>query len=307
ASTQIFTARFWPPTRRTSPTPLLRSSWTLATLSASSVSSRTLRSADSAIVSTGAASLSCLVTMGGSVPGGRLRSTVCTRARTSAAATSMSRDRSKVAITNDTPVLLIERSSRMPSTVLTALSICSVISVSTSSGAPPGSVVRTETIGTSTEGKRSTPSEARAAAPTTTSARISMAAKIGRRMQISASFCMSVAREQRWRRARLGEPHRLALLQRAGRAHHELARREAAHDLDAISRGVTERDRRFHGLALLHEQHLVETSKADHGAARNGRHLAHADADARAHEVPRPQVAGIGDVGFDQQAATVRL
>jgi len=46
----------------------------------------------------------------------------------------------------------------MPSTVLTTSSIISVTSVSTCSGGAPGSVVRTETVGRSTDGSRSTPS-----------------------------------------------------------------------------------------------------------------------------------------------------
>ena len=55
-----------------------------------------------------------------------------------------------------------------------------VISFSTSSGDAPGSVVRMLTVGRSTAGKRSTPSRKNAVAPTTTSARISIEAKIGR-------------------------------------------------------------------------------------------------------------------------------
>ena len=51
-----------------------------------------------------------------------------------------------------------ERSSLMPSTVLTASSMRCDTSVSTSSGEAPGKVVRTRTVGRSTEGKRSTPS-----------------------------------------------------------------------------------------------------------------------------------------------------
>ncbi len=46
----------------------------------------------------------------------------------------------------------------MPSTVLTAASIGCEISASVSSVEEPGSAVRTETVGRSTDGKRSTPS-----------------------------------------------------------------------------------------------------------------------------------------------------
>src|SRR6185369_12258979 len=80
-------------------------------------------------------------------------------------------------------------SSLIPSTVLTTSSIGCAISDSTSSGAAPGRLTRTETVGRSTEGKRSTPSRKKPAAPTTTSDSTIMAAKTGRRIQISASFC----------------------------------------------------------------------------------------------------------------------
>jgi hypothetical protein len=84
--------------------------------------------------------------------------TACTLSRTSCAALSTSRSRPKVATTTEVPLDEIERSSVMPSTVFTASSISSEISDSTSSGAPPGSVVRTLIVGRSTAGKRSTPS-----------------------------------------------------------------------------------------------------------------------------------------------------
>ena len=58
----------------------------------------------------------------------------------------------------ETPSDEVERSSSMPLIVLTASSILSVISVSTSSGAAPGSRVVTTTVGKSTFGKRSRPS-----------------------------------------------------------------------------------------------------------------------------------------------------
>ena len=71
--------------------------------------------------------------------------------------------------TCDTPSDEVERSSSMPLIVLTASSILSVISVSTSSGAAPGSRVVTTTVGKSTLGKRSSPSRVNANAPTTVS------------------------------------------------------------------------------------------------------------------------------------------
>ena len=105
---------------------------------------------------TGAASGSSLLTTGGSVPSGRSGSTVATWSRTSCAATSTFLSSMNVMKTCETPSVEIERSSSMPLMVLTASSILSVSSVSTSSGAAPGSVVMTETIGRSTFGKRST-------------------------------------------------------------------------------------------------------------------------------------------------------
>ena len=82
---------------------------------------------------------------------------VATRSRTSWAAVSMSRLRLKVTITTEVPGPEIDRSSSIPSTVLTASSIRLEISVSTSSVEAPGSWVRIETVGRSTEGNRSTP------------------------------------------------------------------------------------------------------------------------------------------------------
>ena len=64
----------------------------------------------------------------------------------------------KVMITWLTPSTEVERSSSMPLMVLTAASILSVISLSTSSGAEPVSTVVTVTTGKSILGKRSMPS-----------------------------------------------------------------------------------------------------------------------------------------------------
>src|SRR5688500_1806689 len=80
----------------------------------------------------------------------------------------------------------------MPSTVLITSSTCCVINDSTSSGAAPGSPTRTETVGRSTAGKRSTPSRKKPAAPTTTSDKTIIVAKTGRRTQISARFCIGL-------------------------------------------------------------------------------------------------------------------
>ncbi len=114
-----------------------------------------------------------------------------TLSRTSCAATSTSFSSTKEMITIDTPSDEVERNSSMPLIVLTASSILSVISVSTCSGAAPGSRVVTRMVGKSTLGNRSTPSRVKANAPMTVSDRIRTDAKTGRRTQISASHCMT--------------------------------------------------------------------------------------------------------------------
>jgi hypothetical protein len=70
---------------------------------------------------------------------------------------SMSRSRPNVAITNELPAEETERSSWTPSTVLTASSMTWETWFSISSVDAPGRAVRTETVGKSTDGKRSTP------------------------------------------------------------------------------------------------------------------------------------------------------
>src|SRR6185295_10072092 len=102
----------------------------------------------------------------------------------------MWRLRLKVAITNEVPCPETDRSWSIPSTVLTTSSMRCETSASTSSGAAPGRFVRTLTVGRSTEGKRSTPNLKKPAAPTTTSDRTIMVANTGRRIHISASFCI---------------------------------------------------------------------------------------------------------------------
>src|SRR4030095_16784113 len=93
--------------------------------------------------------------------------------------------------TSETPSDEVERNSSMPLMVLTASSILSVISVSTSCGAAPGSRVVTVMVGNSTRGKRSIVSRLYEKTPSTISVMISIVAKTGRRTHISASFCMT--------------------------------------------------------------------------------------------------------------------
>src|SRR5262245_49238939 len=94
-------------------------------------------------------------------------------------------------MTTDTPSEEVERNSSMPLMVLSASSILSVISVSTSCGAAPGSTVVTVTVGNSTRGKRSTSSRRYEKMPITTSVVINIVAKTGRRTHSSANFCIT--------------------------------------------------------------------------------------------------------------------
>jgi hypothetical protein len=142
-------------------------------------------------VITGAASGSNFSTIGWSMVRGRRGSTRFTRSRTSWAATSPSFSRRNATMTWETPSEEFERSSSMPLIVLTASSILSVTSVSTSSGAAPGKRVVTTTVGKSTLGKRSSPSCVKANAPTTVSESVMTVAKTGRRTEIEASHCMT--------------------------------------------------------------------------------------------------------------------
>ena len=90
----------------------------------------------------------------------------------------------------ETPSEEVDLSSSMPLMVLTASSILSEISVSISSGAAPGSLVVTTTVGKSTFGKRSRPRRENEKAPMTVSARMRTLAKTGRLTEIAANHCM---------------------------------------------------------------------------------------------------------------------
>jgi hypothetical protein len=101
---------------------------------------------------------SILLTTGASTPRGSRGCTRFTLSRTSCAAASTVRDSSNWITTSEIPSLEVERSSLIPPIVLSDASILSVISLSTSSGAAPGSRVVTTTMGKSTFGNSSTPS-----------------------------------------------------------------------------------------------------------------------------------------------------
>src|ERR1051325_2997514 len=261
-------ARSRPPTTCTSPTPPMRSSCGRTILSPSSVSSRNDRFAESASVSTGVLSLSNFCTTGGVASSGNCRPRVFTRSRTACAADSRLRSSLNVAITIAVPCPDTERSSLMPSTVFTISSIGCATSESTSSGAAPGRVTRTETVGRSTEGKRSTPSLKKPAAPTTTSDNTIMVAKTGRRMQISANFCM-----EKFNRSYLAIGpilenlvnyfDSLPRLQVARIDDHFFTDIDSVYDLSEISGAATGRDRFLERLSVLHHEHFLNAGKRD--------------------------------------------
>src|SRR5688572_15226757 len=191
-------------------------------------------SAETASVITGAESGSNFSTVGCSMLRGRSGSTRFTRSRTSCDATSTSFSSRNETMTVETPSDDVERSSSMPLIVLTASSILSEISVSTSSGAAPGSRVVTTTVGKSTFGKRSSPRRENEKAPTTVSARMRTLAKTGRLTEIAANHCMT---------ASSFELHADAVGQLSTRIRRDaLPGLHAGRDLDAISHFFTEGD-----------------------------------------------------------------
>src|SRR4249919_4144280 len=202
-------------------------------------------SAETDSVSTGALSGSNFSTVGWSIVLGRSGSTRFTRSRTSCAAMSASFSRRNEMMTCETPSDEFDRSSSMLLIVLTASSILSVISVSTSSGAAPGSLVVTTTVGKSTLGKRSSPSRMKAKAPTTVSERMMTVAKTGRRTEIDASHCMcrylSCFEEKASARSARGDglPVRHTSF-RVGRDRFTL--RDARGDLDTVAERFADRD-----------------------------------------------------------------
>src|SRR5215470_104081 len=244
----MLTERGRPPTIRTSPTPAERSSCGRTSLSAISVSSRSERSPDSAIVTTGAWSLSNLAMIGGRISRGMLRTAMATLSRTSWAATSIWRLRLNVTMMIAVPGPQIERSSLIPWIVLICSSSRWASCVSVSSIEAPGSSTRTLTVGRSTVGKRSTPSRIQLAAPTTTKAMISIVANTGRLMQISASFCMGLGND--------GDG--LAADEIARRGDHRIAALETLDDLDVLAQPAAGRHADLGGLPLAHQQHLLD-------------------------------------------------
>ncbi len=185
-----------PPIRVIAPTPSTVSSRSLIWRRAISVTSRKSRRPDTAIVMTGIASVSNLLTIGESVPSGSCDRIALTLSRTSCAPTSESFESWNWTVTTETPSEVVDRSSSMPETVLMASSIGLVTDDSISSTLAPCRTVTTETTGNSTFGKRSTPSSPYENRPSTTGMATSTQVKTGRRMQISDR--VMVAPAPRW-------------------------------------------------------------------------------------------------------------
>src|SRR6185369_10105179 len=210
--------------------------------------------------------------IGGVASSGRSRPSVFTRSRTSCAADSRLRSSLNVAITIAVPCPETERNSLMPSTVLTTSSIGCATSDSTSSGAAPGRLTRTETVGRSTEGKRSTPSLKKPAAPTTTSDRTIMVAKTGRRMQISANFCIAVFYMPFV--ALFNYFDSLPRLQVARIDDHFFADINSRHDLREVRAASSGRDRFLQRFSVLDHDHFLDSGKRDDCIVRHShRHL----------------------------------
>src|SRR5262245_3976645 len=288
-----------PPMMRTSPTPAERSSCGRTILSAISVSSRSDRSPASAIVTTGACSLSNLMMIGGRISRGMLRTAIATLSRTSWAATSIWRFRLNVTIKMAVPGPQIERSSLIPWIVLICSSSRWASWVSVSSIEAPGSSTRTLTVGRSTVGKRSTPSRIQLAAPTTTNAMINIVANTGRLMQTSASFCMALR----------GDGDGLAAGEVPRHGDDGIAALEPVDDLDVGAQTAAGRHANLGGLALAHDQHLLAAGEDDERGRRHRHHrLARLGHDLDPREGAGPQEpALVRHLGLDHQGPVLLL
>src|SRR5690349_19150621 len=189
----------------------------------------------------------------------------------------------------------------MPSTVLTTSSIGCAMSDSTSSGEAPGKLTRTETVGRSTEGKRSTPSLKNPAVPITTSDNTIIDAKTGRRIQISANFCITYNDG-----SLINHFDSLPRLQVARIDHHFFTDIYAGDDLRKFRTASASRDRTLEGFSILHHDHLFNTRKRYDRVVRHGdRHLRVVSHYLRVRKRSRPQAAVISHVGFNHEYAVL--
>jgi hypothetical protein len=145
-SSTMVSSRLRPPTTSMEPTPGICWKAGLMTSSASLVSRSMGTGAEKARVATGVW-----------ISRGSLESVACTLSRTSCAATSTFRSRSKRMTICETLSTLTERRVSRPERVLSASSSGLVTLRSIDSGSAPGSTVTTVTMGNSTSGIWSTP------------------------------------------------------------------------------------------------------------------------------------------------------
>ena len=150
-------SRLRPPMSSTAPTPWICCSAGFTTSSATFVSRSTGSAAENARVATGIAPMSSFCTTGVWISRGSLESVACTRSRTSWAAMSAFRSRSKRMMICETFSRFIDRSVSSPGSVLNASSNGFVTVRSIASGSAPGRTVVTVTNGNSTSGYWSTP------------------------------------------------------------------------------------------------------------------------------------------------------
>ena len=150
-------SRLRPPRSVTEPTPGICWRRGFTTSSASFVSRSIGSVPQKASVTTGAAPMSNFSTTGVSISRGSFESVAWTLSRTSCAATSTFRSRSKRMMICETFSTLTERSVSRPGSVLSASSSGSVTVRSMVSGSAPGRMVVTVTMGKSTSGNWSTP------------------------------------------------------------------------------------------------------------------------------------------------------
>src|SRR5215212_1972331 len=289
----------------TLPTPFKDSMRSLMSLSAMSVTSRRLLPAETAMRTTGAASVSSFWMMGSSAVSGRLPRMSPTLSRTSCAATSTFLSRRKVMKTCETPSTEVERSSSMPLMVLTAASTLSVTSVSISRGPAPGLTTVTVMVGRSIFGKRSTPSVRNEKTPTTVSDRINIVANTGRRTQISANFCMTALSCESVRSLPDGRAVGELLDVRGG---DEFVGRDVPLDLDEVAVLPACADEALVCDAVLDDEDAGGRPVGAHGAGgdedrRVGLRLEHADGGV----LPGlEQVLAVLDLGLDGERARLR-
>ena len=220
--------------------------------------------------------MSNFATIGGSTSRGSARRTVATRSRTSCAAASMSRSRSKVAMTIELPgagdraqlVDALDGVDRL-------LDPLARPAISTSSGEAPGSV-RADADGRQVDRREAVDAEPEVAGRADhDQARMSIAAKTGRWMQISASFCMArfrcahpagaAATGARPPATRTGVPS----TRLPGSAITGSPAARPLDDLDALGVAAADGDALLDDLAVLDAQHLLDAGKGDQ---RGGRH-----------------------------------